>query len=207
MNKVLKSRRPRKCYQLKITLCESKPAIWRRIVVPASVRLDRLHEIIQLVMGWKDSHLHDFRFGSRRYGLMNAEPDADLLDEQFYILRSLPWKIGKSFTYEYDLGGGWKHEIVVEGKIPADPEREYPLCLDGENACPPEDCGGMDGYYDLVASMADPTHEDHEKNVDWLGKVHWDLTQFDLKATNKELRDWSRGRHEFHWQRVLNRRD
>lgn len=172
-------------YRLKITLQYLEPPVWRRIEVPADVRLGRLHRIIQAAMGWTDSHLHAFRTVSGDYGV----PDPDFPDgtrsERNVRLDKIA-AAGDTFIYEYDFGDGWEHEIQVEALEPADPAVHYPRCIAGEHACPPEDCGGPPGYAELVAILNDPGHEKYEEMRQWAGP-YFDPWRFDLKETNEIL--------------------
>jgi hypothetical protein len=175
-------------YQLKITLQWSQPAIWRRVVVRADIRLDRLHDVIQIAMGWTNSHLHKFVLGRAFYG----EPDPDgfgteTLNEKRYTVADLAPEAKKKFIYEYDFGDGWNHEVEVEKVLAPDAGFKNPVCLAGENACPPEDCGGMGGYYDLLEALADPKHPDHLDLKDWIGG-EWDAARFDLNRVNAILK-------------------
>jgi hypothetical protein len=184
-------------YQFKITLLGSNPPIWRRIQV-ADGTLDKLHEHIQTAMGWTNSHLHHFQIGKQLFG------DPLLMEEnmeEFNYKDSTDTKIsqivprtGKRFSlgYEYDFGDGWEHEILFEGCPPQEPGKKYPLCLEGERACPPEDVGGIWGYATLLEALADRKHEQHREFVEWCGK--FDAEKFDArqatKAMNKGLPDW-----------------
>src|ERR1051326_5798883 len=136
-------------YQLKVKLKWSKPAIWRRVVVRSDMRLDRLHTVIQVAMGWTNSHLHQFVLGQTFYGQTDPEFGAgmEVLNEKRYRLRDLADGAKKKFIYEYDFGDSWEHELVVEKVLAADPNFKHPVCTGGENACPPEDCGGIHGDY------------------------------------------------------------
>ncbi len=184
-------------YQFKITLLESNLPIWRRIQVQDGT-LDKLHEHIQTAMGWTNSHLHQFEIKGERYG------DPELLDDGFEdfecedstttMLSEILPKTGKrfAFKYEYDFGDGWEHEVLYEGSLPLEKGKKYPLCLEGERACPPEDVGGVWGYADFLEAIADPKHEQHDDFVEWAGE--FDPAEFDpMKATRdmkKGLPDW-----------------
>lgn len=185
-------------YQLKITLMYSDPAIWRRIVVPAGIKLHRLHDVLQRVMPWTNSHLHHFIVGNFRkrgaelvyYGMKNldfADPDDRTLDEKKFTLADLAPAAKSKFIYEYDFGDGWEHEILVEKILPPDAAFKQCACLDGENACPPDDCGGIPGYYQMLEILADPKNEEHETWKEWIGGK-WDAARFDLKAANAALK-------------------
>lgn len=187
-------------YQFKITLLESKPSIWRRIQV-RDCMLDKLHEHIQTAMGWTNSHLHQFHINGERFGdpalLGNESEDSDYIDSTKTLLSAILPKTGKrfAFKYEYDFGDGWQHEVLFEGSPPVDPQAKYPLCLEGERACPPEDCGGVWGYADFLEAIRDPKHEEHEAMLEWIGG-RFDPEKFDVKratqAMKKGLPDWRR---------------
>lgn len=186
-------------YQFKITLLESQPPIWRRIRVK-NCTLDKLHEYIQTAMGWTNSHLHEFEINGERYG------DLELLDdgfEDFHCVDSTLTKISEivpkdgsrfQFTYEYDLGDDWQHEVIFEGCLKAKKGSRYPLCVEGERACPPEDVGGVWGYAEFLEAIADPKHEQHDDFVEWAGD--FDPEEFDAEETTKAMRrglpDWRR---------------
>jgi len=178
-------------YQLRILLMGSKPAIWRRLLVPGSVRLSVLHAIIQEVMGWTNSHLHEFKMGDTSYsdpefGLQEDDPDVQ--DEFKARLSEVAPKEGASFLYEYDFGDGWRHNILVERILPSVPkQRKIAVCLAGARACPPEDCGGIYGYMDFLEAIRDPSHERHEELLDWIGG-DFDPEAFDVNLVNECLK-------------------
>jgi hypothetical protein len=176
-------------YQLKITLKWSKPAIWRRVVVRADLPLDRLHALIQLVMPWTNSHMHQFFAGETYYGAPTPEADTgmEMLDEEEYTLAELAPAAKTKFIYEYDFGDSWEHEVTVEKVLPPDKGFKHPVCLAGANACPPDDCGGLGGYYDLLKILGNPKHREHDEMEDWIGGK-WDAKQFDLEETNRQLK-------------------
>ena len=177
-------------YQLKITLMYSDPAIWRRVVVPANFKLDRLHQVIQRVMPWTDSHLHQFIVRRTCYGRPDpefADKGSETLNEKHYTIADIAPGAKKKFIYEYDFGDGWEHEIVVEKVLPPDAGFKRVICLAGENACPPDDCGGIGGYYEMLKIIADPKHPDHGHMKEWLGGER-DLARFDLDETNDALK-------------------
>jgi Plasmid pRiA4b ORF-3-like protein len=180
-------------YQLKITLKGSKPSIWRRVVVPGNMRLNRLHDVIQIAMGWTDSHLHQFIVGTRSACTYFGVPDPEAtyvgdktLNERRYAVADLAPNPKKKFIYEYDFGDSWEHEVTAEKILSRDPAFKYPVCLAGANACPPEDCGGIYGYYNKLDILADPKHPEHEDIKEWIGE-DFDSTRFDLSEINTEL--------------------
>jgi Plasmid pRiA4b ORF-3-like protein len=176
-------------YELKITLRGSNPAIWRRVQVPGSIQLNRLHDVFQVVMGWTDSHLHQFIDAPIVYSVPSGDDYSrvERLDERRFCLADILRQENAAFIYEYDFGDGWVHEVVVEKIRSADPKKKYAVCLDGENACPPEDCGGIWGYYELLKAVKNPKHKEHRQMLDWLGARFYP-GQFDLQKLNATLR-------------------
>ena len=179
-------------YQFKITLLGSKPPIWRRIQV-ADCTLDKLHEHIQTAMGWTNSHLHQFEIKGKRYGdpelIVDGFDDSNCVDStRTRISRILP-KTGKRFrfTYEYDFGDGWDHEILFEGCPQKEPGKRYPLCVEGERACPPEDVGGIGGFCEFLEALADPEHDQHDDLMEWGGE--FEPEKFDAQQATKEMKD------------------
>jgi hypothetical protein len=185
-------------YLLKIQLLGIEPAIWRRFVVPANITLDRLHDIIQIVMGWTDSHLHEFTIGNKRYTEYPESKEDGLVCGR-YRLGDLIKQKGRTFSYLYDFGDGWEHELVLEGSRYFHPELRTELaCLDGQRACPPEDVGGVPGYFEFLNALKDPNHEEHESYTEWSGGS-FDSARFEPESINRELMKylrWSRNRYQ-----------
>jgi hypothetical protein len=185
-------------YQFKITLLQSEPAIWRRIQVQ-DCTLDKLHEHIQTTMGWTNSHLHQFEINGERHGdlelLDDGFDDFECVDSTTTMVSDIVPKSGErcAFKYEYDFGDGWEHEVLFEGCPPIEKRKKYPLCLEGERACPPEDVGGVLGYQDFLAAIADPKHEEHETLIEWSGGS-FSPEHFDPKKATREMKkglpDW-----------------
>lgn len=176
-------------FQLKVTLLDTKPPIWRRLLVDGGSTLDHLHEVIQAAFGWWNYHLHEFEIGRARYGI--PDPDEDWgeppQDERRTRLDAIASE-GSSFRYTYDFGDGWDHRIVVEKVLPAYSVAVVPACIDGRRACPPEDCGGPWGYRELLQILADPTHPEHGERREWIGRP-FDPQAFDRSAFEDNLRD------------------
>lgn len=176
-----------KRYQLKITLEGSEPPVWRRIIVPASIHLGRLHHVIQVVMGWEDDHLHLFRTLQGQFGSSNPEIEGDWGDESKITLSEIAPKVRTKFQYEYDFGDSWLHTVQVEKITPAEPGEKQAVCLEGARACPPEDCGGIPGYWNLLEVIKKPDHPDYEGLMEWVGP-DWDPEDFNLQAINAALK-------------------
>lgn len=159
-------------YQLKITLRDIRPPIWRRVQVPSDITLGQLHWVIQFSMGWTNSHLHSFTIQGIDYG----EPMPELGFDEMGLRNEGPVKLNRvvggekfKFLYLYDFGDSWEHEILVEKVLAADPEIAYPICIKGKRACPPEDCGGPWGYQRFLEAIQDPNHPEHEAMLEWVG--------------------------------------
>lgn len=182
----------RPVFQFKITLLESRPPIWRRILVPNGT-LDELHGSIQTAMGWTNSHLHQFEIRGRRYG------DPDLLDDDCGdadFINSLETKLSELFGgtrpprkvhYLYDFGDGWEHEVAFEGIQAAEAGKKYPCCIDGARACPPEDVGGVWSYPEFLEAIRNPKHEQHEFYLEWIGG-EFDPEAFSAAEATKAMR-------------------
>ena len=176
--------------QLKVTLLHTNPPIWRRLLVPADLTLAQLHDVLQVAMGWEECHMHEFNAGGRHFGQPNPEtrfmgmPPVE--NERRVRLSSVLHRTGAKAIYTYDFGDSWEHSIVLEKRLPAAPTMDYPICTDGQLACPPEDCGGIGGFYDLLDALKDPTHEQHEELQDWVGG-DYDPEAFSIEAVNRTL--------------------
>ena len=175
--------------QLKITLKDIRPPIWRRVLVPDNYSLGELHGIIQVAMGWENCHMHAFRIGDAEYVSQDTgDPrDPELKDEDRAMLRTVIGRAKQKFVYEYDFGDSWIHDILVEKVLPFDPQGQYPLCLAGARACPPEDCGSVPGYYRILEAMQAPRKTAEQKELlEWLGG-EYDPAGFDIEAVNEWL--------------------
>lgn len=180
----------KKVYQFKVTLKGIRPPIWRRFQVSSDITFYELHRVVQEVMGWYDSHLHLFDLGGML--ITDAETLADGWDDGVDELRArLPKYVrreGQKMRYEYDFGDSWEHELLLEKILPAEPNVSYPRCLKGKRACPPEDCGGVWGYEELLEALADKAHPEHEMYSEWVGD-DLDPEEFDLAGINEILQE------------------
>lgn len=167
-------------YQLRVTLKDIKPPIWRRFQFRGSDSFLALHLAIQAFMGWEDAHLYQFNVGSIE--LTDAETAAEfgVRDAENATLQSLVKQSGAKFRYLYDFGDSWEHDLVVEQLLPPESGIVYPRCLAGQRACPPEDCGGVWGYYNLLEDLAAGSLEDH-----WA--EGFDPEAFDVRQANQRL--------------------
>jgi hypothetical protein len=182
-------------YQLKVTLLDTKPPIWRRVLVDGASTLDHLHDVIQAAFGWWDYHLHEFELGRTRYAV--PDPDDDWgpppRDERRTRLDSIAGE-GSKLTYTYDFGDNWRHRIVVEKILRPDESIRVPACTGGRRACPPEDCGGPWGYREVLEVLADPTHPEHRERREWIGRPFdpeaFDPGEFDDNLRSQRLLDF-----------------
>lgn len=176
-------------YQLKVTLEleGAAPPVWREIQVRADISLLRLHEILQRVMPWEDCHMHQFVVGKTYYGSAERAIGFEVLSDRGTSLRQVAPSTKRKIVYVYDMGDHWEHTILVERIFTPQPGVHYPACIAGERACPPDDCGGVWGYANLLEAIKDPKHPEHEEMVEWLARP-FDPETFDLDAVNQRLR-------------------
>jgi len=173
-------------YQLKVTLHGSPPPIWRRVLVPGKFSLHEVHQVIQLVMGWTDSHLHQFIIDGQYYSIPSPEDFESVRDERRHSLSQIVTREKSKFFYEYDFGDSWEHEIVVEKILSPESGVKYPACIKGKRACPPEDVGGLWGYETFLEAIGDPHHEEHDSYLEWVGG-DFDPEACDLVEINQAL--------------------
>jgi len=179
-------------YQLKITLIDSEPMIWRRIQV-MDCTLNKLHEYIQAAMGWRNCHLHHFRIGKQLYGdpmlLAESFEELNYEDSTTTLLSDILPNSSKRFrfVYEYDFGDSWDHEVLFEGSPKVEADRKYPLCIEGERASPPEDIGGVHGYAHFLDVIQDDSHEQNKDMLDWVGGA-FDPESFSAATATKKMK-------------------
>ncbi|MDN5865053.1 MAG: plasmid pRiA4b ORF-3 family protein [Gammaproteobacteria bacterium] len=177
-------------YEVKLTLQGVAPPIWRRLQVPAATTLDVLHNIVQIAMGWKNIHLHMFIVNGEEYGVTDPDLGTTIRDESKAVLGKVAEQ-GDRLMYVYDFGDEWEHEILIERVFPAEEAVARPRCIDGERACPPEDCGGPAGYRKMLAALADPQAPGHVKLLDRIGR-DFEPEVFDTQRITNLLR-WLSG--------------
>ena len=176
---------PQDIYGIKVTLLGTKPPIWRRLLVPASMTLAKL----QTAMACHDCHMHEFRAGERYFGRPDPEDISmgmQVENERNIRLSSVLRGPGAKLIYTYDFGDNWEHAIVLEKLLPLLPDMTSPICIDGSLACPPDDCGGIPGFYELLDALADPNHEQHQEMSDWIGG-DYDPQAFSVEEVNRKL--------------------
>ncbi|MGL5636402.1 MAG: plasmid pRiA4b ORF-3 family protein [Bacteroidales bacterium] len=183
-------------YQLKVILTGSSPLIWRRLLVSSMIKLDELHDVVQISMGWEDYHLFQFVSDGVSYQLPDEEDftwnDETTVNCQGVLLNTLLKKPGDELIYNYDFGDDWQHQIILEKILsPQEVESKIPICVDGENECPPEDCGGIPGYNYMLQVAVDPSHDDYDDIRDILclePDEDLNVLKFiDLESINKTL--------------------
>ena len=187
------AKNPNQLYQIKVTLRSVHPAIWRRILIPGNTTLLKLHDILQIVMGWEDAHLHMFKIPGLVYGDLMDDVYGEIstaLEAHFKLNQLITYE-GQRFSYEYDFGDSWEHELVVEKILLGQEHLRTPICLEGKRACPPEDVGSLWGYENFLKALQDPEHEEHEDYLIWIGG-EFDPEAFDLDEVNDRL--WRMGR-------------
>jgi hypothetical protein len=197
-----KSESSQEAFQIKVTLLNTRPPIWRQLIVPANMTLAQLHDVLQIAMGWEDCHLHEFRIGRERFGAPDPEDalmgETECIDERKVRLsdvfgkavfgKAVLGKAGVKAGYTYDFGDDWDHKIAVEKVLPVEPGLALPACIGGKRRGPPEDCGGSFGYHEFLEAIRDPAHDRHEDMLEWIGGS-FDPESFSLDAVNEQLRD------------------
>jgi len=182
-------RRPttERIYELDVRLIGIEPPIWRHITVSDQITLAALHHVLQVVMGWEHTHLHHFIVGTAYYGEPDPEfDDIDVKDDRRFKLRDIAREKGASFVYEYDFGDSWQHQVTVENIWPRTENSLAPRCFEGGRACPPEDCGGLSGYQNLLEALQDRRHPEHRELRMWAGP-QYDPELFSVQAVNSAL--------------------
>ena len=179
--------RPNEIYQINVTLLGSDPPIWRRLLVPSDLTLLQLHHVLQVAMGWDDSHMHEFRIQGQRYGTPDPIEQSfrgpQTIGERTVRLSSVLGRVRSKALYIYDFGDDWQHQILVEKRLAPEPECGYPICIAGERQGPPEDCGGIYRFCELLDALDDPENQDV---LDWLGE-EYDPEAISIEEINRRL--------------------
>jgi len=179
-------------YQIQIALKGFKPKIWRRVLIPSDLPLADFHNILQTTMGWTNSHLHHFIKNKTFYTMRMEEDDMwtemNNVDYTELKVSDLLKTEKEKILYEYDFGDGWEHDIILEKILPYDSKIEYPICITGKMNCPPEDCGGVWGYADMLDILKQPKHKEYKSYIEWLGG-EFDPEYFDKEEINELLRE------------------
>lgn len=176
---------------LKLTIRGIEPAIWRRLEVPASITLQKLHMVFQDAFGWTNSHLHSFYIGDNEYGYEDELGELDIIDERNIKLCKLLKVNTPGFWYLYDFGDHWLHDVQIEYILPVHKDRQRPICIAGARKCPPEDCGGTSGYERMLDVIRDPSDSEYKSMLEWLGG-RYDPEEFAITAINNKLKKYSK---------------
>jgi hypothetical protein len=172
-------------FQLRVQLQNIRPIIWRRLLVPGSVHLPKFADMLCAAMGWQNYHLHQFRVGKTLYGMhLEDHAEGEIDEKGVSVLQA--FRDERRFFFDYDFGDGWEHEVVIESVSTNPLGLKFAVCVDGQNACPPEDVGGIPGYEEFLGVIADPSHEEYEHYMGWSGGT-FDPAAFDLAAVNAAL--------------------
>ena len=198
-------------FQFKITLNDSAQKIWRRILVPADYTFFDLYCATEDAMGWAGGHLHAFYIEGKRakdritIEFPNPEGDdfvcGETRDERKEKIADYFGKVCKQCIYCYDMGDSWNHTVLFERIAPREAKLKYPRCVAGENACPPDDCGGVWGYEDLQKIIQNGQHPEHADKMDWLGlddpkefnPLQFDLSEVGFSNPRQRLKEWEEG--------------
>ncbi|MCD6543421.1 MAG: plasmid pRiA4b ORF-3 family protein [Flavobacteriaceae bacterium] len=175
-------------FQIKISLDNAKPSIYRTILIEPDTNFVDFHDIIQIAMGWDDYHLHQFETGDYTIAEPDEFMDIESIDPSSLTINEVLKKIGDKIKYEYDFGDGWAHTIQLEKIIPYQLNKNYPTCIRGKRACPPEDCGGIWGYENMREIIKDKKHPEYRKTIEWVG-IDFDPDYFDIEYVNETLED------------------
>jgi hypothetical protein len=178
----------RSVYQLKAVIQEIQPPIWRRFQVRGDITLPQLHQVLQVLFGWEDYHLHEFTVAGRPYTVPDGEPDWDTrkgVDERGVRLNSVVMRVGTRFGYAYDFGDNWQVDLLLEAILLGEEGAQYPGCIGGERRGPPEDVGGVFGCQEYLAALANRRHPQHRQMLQWRGA--FDPENFDQAGLNREL--------------------
>ena len=173
--------------KLKVKLNGVKPEIWRSFVVDSALSLEDLHDVLQVVMGWDDSHLYIFEINGMEYGNPSDDDFTDVEAARKVTLAKLGLQEKDKFGYTYDFGDDWGHTIKVEKILPGENPYGSPFCLEGARNCPPEDCGSIPGYEDIVEAMKNKKSKEAKEFIEWLGEPY-DPEYFDIEGINKRLK-------------------
>lgn len=180
----------RSIYQLKVTLKGIRPPIWRRFLIASTTSLNDVHHVLQIIMGWTDSHLHEFATEDNRYGVPDTEFPSDVRNEARYRLDQVLKQEKEKLIYTYDFGDSWTHVVVLEKILPFETGIQLPLCLKGSRACPPEDVGGIGGYMMFLEAISDPAHPEYKNMLEWIAEDDehpFDPEHFDIAEVNNLL--------------------
>jgi hypothetical protein len=179
--------------QLRVSLVDSNPLIWRQLLVSKDTTFFELHHIIQISMGWKNYHLFEFNLEGYRIGeiyedfRLEGMGRDEVVDSRNISLKDIVTHQNETFKYEYDFGDGWDHLITVENFQEKDDNLKYPICIDGQMNCPPDDSGGIHGFYNSMEILKDKKHPEYKENKVWFGRSY-DMEKFEKEKVNRQLK-------------------
>jgi len=172
-------------HRLHVELDDVRPAVWRQLIVPGTIRLSKLADILLVAMGWNNSHLHQFRIGDVLFGMHVEDwPEEEIDEKSVTVVQALGDE--RRFWFDYDFGDGWGHEIELQEADWLSHSLKFAVCISGENACPPDDVGGPGGYDEFLEAIADSKHPEYEEFLTWIGGS-FNRSHFDLAETNASL--------------------
>lgn len=175
----------RNIIRMKIRLDHIEPEIWRRFTVYDTVTLHKLHEIVQTVMGWTNTHLYLFFIGGDSFSVDDGDFDSVSIDSRRMTLRRLYLRPRQKIKYIYDLGDNWEHTITAEKFFDDAPEGMAPQLIEGARNCPPEDCGSIPGYEDILSAINNPSSSESQETLEFFG--YFDPEFFDGQAIDNSL--------------------
>ena len=179
------ARKTPKVYEFTISLLNTNPLVWRKFLAHEFIELPDLHMLIQMTMGWEARHLYSFEINKKTYSDGDSASEMNILDDEGVLLCDVLGNTTK-FIYIYDFGDHWLHQVEVTKTLDHDPRLNYPICIGGENACPPEDCGGIGGFEQLKATLIGKDSEEKTEMLTWLGGFYNPAT-FDPNFVNKHF--------------------
>lgn len=180
-----KTKKP-KVYEFTVSLMETTPVVWRKFLAHEIIELEDLHMLIQITMGWNDAHLFGFEIDGKFYSDSESAIEMDNTIDVFGLELRDVLNDTKKFKYTYDFGDGWRHQVEITNVLDHDPRMNYPVCIGGENACPPEDCGGSYGFERLKSILVGKDGDDKDEMLTWLGGFYNPYT-FDPNFVNKNF--------------------
>ena len=178
-------RAPPRVYEFTISLEDTSPLVWRRCLAHEIINLDELHMLIQMTMGWEAKHLYEFEIGDQIYTSPENADESHSENAEDFLLQDV-LEDHREFTYAYDFGDGWQHKVKITNIFEHDTRLKYPLCTGGENACPPEDCGGPGGFEDLKKILSGKDCDEKSELMNWVGGF-FNPTTFDPNFVNRFL--------------------
>lgn len=181
----MKKIKKRQVLEFKVSLLGTEPLVWRKFLAHDFIKLSELHMLIQMTMGWEARHLYEFKINGISFMEKDDEIGGNAVDPESAILSDVIG-IVKKFTYIYDFGDGWQHEVEIINRCDHDPKLKYPICIAGENACPPEDCGGIYGFDQLKKTLKTKNSKAKDEALEWLGG-YYNPNSFDPNFVNKHL--------------------